>query len=229
MEKMAEALQVPFAVCAGMEFMISGPNKYPPLDAQHVSQLIQRHPLAWIVSSPDGDFTVTPLPLRPRMHDSGAVTHLVGHFARSNPHVEVLKRHPRALILFRGEQSYVSPSWMSDRTWAPTWNHMGVQFVVDFEFHENVERLREVLRDMIDTMEADRPKAWRLEETAHRYEKLVPHIVSFVAHVRETKAVFKLGQDERAQIYQDMLAGLTAAGETELVDWMKRYNEQRHR
>jgi predicted FMN-binding regulatory protein PaiB len=209
--------------------MVSGPNKYPPLDAQHVSQLIERHPLAWIVSCNDGDFTVTPLPLRPRLHASGAVTHFAGHFARSNPHVEVLKRHPRALILFRGEESYVSPSWMSDRTFAPTWNHMGAQFVVDFEFHENVELLREVLRDMIDTMEAGRPMAWRLEETAHRYEKLVPHIVSFDAHVRETKAVFKLGQDERPAIYQDMLAGLANAGETELVAWMQRYNEHRQR
>lgn len=207
--------------------MVSGPNKYPPLDTRHVSQLIERHPLAWIVSANEGDFTVTPLPLRPRTDASGAVTQLVGHFARSNPHVEVLKRHPRALVLFRGEESYVSPSWMSDRTWAPTWNHIGVQFVVDFEFHENVEQLREVLRDMIDTMEAGRPKAWRLEETAHRYAQLVPHIVSFDAHVRETKAVFKLGQDEKPAIYHDMLAGLAGAGETGLVEWMKRYNAHR--
>lgn len=209
--------------------MVSGPNKYPPLETRHVAQLVERHPLAWIVSSTDGDFTVTPLPLRHRTDTSGAITHLIGHFARSNPHVDVLKRHPRALILFRGEQSYVSPSWMSDRTWAPTWNHMGVQFVVDFELHEDVDKLREVLRDMIDTMEAGRPKAWQLEETAHRYEKLVPHIVSFDAHVRETKAVFKLGQDERPQIYRDMAAGLRAAGEAELVEWMQRYNEHRER
>jgi predicted FMN-binding regulatory protein PaiB len=207
--------------------MASGPNKYPPLETRHVSQLIERHPLAWIVSCNDGDFTVTPLPLRPRMDAAGAVIQLVGHFARSNPHVDVLKRHPRALILFRGEQSYVSPSWMSDRTFAPTWNHMGAQFVVDIEFHENTDLLREVLRDMIDTMEAGRPNAWRLEETAHRYEKLVPHIVSFDAHVREMKAVFKLGQDERLPIYEGSVQGLSQSGETELVAWMQRYNAHR--
>jgi transcriptional regulator len=207
--------------------MVSGPNKYPPLEPSHVSQLIERHPLAWIVSCNDGDFTVTPLPLRPVVDASGVVTQLVGHFARSNPHVDVLKRHPRALVLFRGEQSYVSPSWMADRTFAPTWNHMGVQFVVDIEFHENTDTLREVLRDMIDTMEAGRPNAWRLEETAHRYEKLVPHIVSFDAHVRETKAVFKLGQDERLPIYQGSVQGLSESGETELVEWMQRYNANR--
>src|SRR5689334_20472093 len=132
--------------------MALGPSKYPPLDPRHVVELVERYPLASIVSCIDGDFTVTPLPLRPRLDDSGAITHFVGHFARSNPHVNVLRAHPRAVLIFRGENSYVSPSWMSDRTWAPTWNHMGAQFVVDIELQEDPAVLREVLRDMIGTM-----------------------------------------------------------------------------
>jgi transcriptional regulator len=207
--------------------MSVGPNKYPPLDPSHVVELVERYPLASIVSCVDGDFTVTPLPLRPRVAADGAITHFVGHFARSNPHVNVLREHPRALVLFRGENSYVSPSWMSDRTWAPTWNHMGVQFVVDIELQEDTAVLGEVLRDMIDTMEAGRPKQWRMEETGVRYEKLVPHIIAMRARVLESKAVFKLAQDERASIYAEMVRGLTDAGETELVSWMQRYNAHR--
>ena len=207
--------------------MLAGPNKYPPLDPHHVIDLVERYPLAWIVSCHDGEFAVTPLPLRPRTDDSGTITHFVGHFARSNPHVNVLRQHPRALLLFRGEQSYMSPSWMSDRTWAPTWNHIGAQFVVDIELQDDTEVLREVLRDMIDTMEAGRANQWRMEETGARYERLVPHIVAFRADVRESKAVFKLGQDERASTYGEMVRGLTHGGETELVAWMQRYNAHR--
>lgn len=204
-----------------------GPTKYPPLDPQHIVRLVENYPLAWIVSSNEGDFTVTPLPLRPRLDAAGKITQLTGHFARSNHHVDVLKRHPRALVLFSGEQGYVSPSWVTDRTFAPTWNHMSVQLIVDFEFHEDTAMLRETLRDMIDAMEAGRPNRWYLEETAHRYEKLVPHIVSFDAHVRETKAVFKLGQDERASIYPDVVKGFAGAGETALLEWMREYNAHR--
>lgn len=207
--------------------MPAGPNKYPPLDPAHVIELIAKYPLAWIVSCNEGDFTVTPLPLRARMDADGALVAFAGHFARSNPHVAVLKQHPRALVLFRGEESYVSPSWMSDRTWAPTWNHMGAQFVVDIEFQDDPETLRGVLRDMIDAMEGGRPNAWQLEETGARYEKITPHIIAFRAHVREAKAVFKLGQDERPQIYADMARGLAESGETELVAWMARYNAHR--
>jgi transcriptional regulator len=204
-----------------------GPNKYPPSDSRHIVELVEHYPLASIVSCNEGDFTVTPLPLRPRVDSAGTITHFVGHFARSNPHVGVLRAQPRALLLFRGENSYVSPSWMSDRTWAPTWNHMGAQFVVDIELQEDTAVLREVLRDMIDTMEAGRPQQWRMEETGARYEKLVPHIIAFQARVLESKAVFKLGQDERASIYDEMVRGLSDAGETELVAWMKRYNAHR--
>jgi predicted FMN-binding regulatory protein PaiB len=204
-----------------------GPNKYPPLDARHVTRLIEKHPLATIVSCNDGDFTVTPLPLRARTASDGTVTRFDGHFARSNPHVEVLKRHPRALLVFRGEQSYVSPSWVADRTFAPTWNHIGAQFLVDFEFHEDTTVLHETLEDMIDAMEEGRPNRWYIQETGARYPKLLPHIIAFDAHVRETKAVFKLGQDERALIYSGIVEGLAANGETALVEWMKLYNTHR--
>jgi transcriptional regulator len=207
--------------------MVAGPNKYPPLDSRHVAQLIEKHPLAWIVSSGAGDFTVTPLPLRAQAAADGSITRLVGHFARSNPHVEVLKREPRALILFRGEQSYISPSWVSDRTWAPTWNHIGAQFVVDIEFLQDPAALREVLRDLIDAMEAGRPNQWHLEEVGARYDKLAPHIVAFHAHVRESKAVFKLGQDERTPIYDDIIKGVSQTGAPDLATWMQLYNTHR--
>lgn len=72
--------------------MVSGPNKYPPLDTQHVTQLVDKYPLAWIVSCNEGDFTVTPLPLRAFSDNGAPITRLVGHFARANPHVDVLKR-----------------------------------------------------------------------------------------------------------------------------------------
>jgi len=208
--------------------MITGINKYPPQNPADVAELIERHPLASIISCNDGDFTVTPLPLRAQIGADGAIRRLVGHFARSNPHVGVLRRNPRALVLFRGEHSYVSPSWVSDRTFAPTWNHTGVQLVVDFELKEDPQILGEVLRDMVDAMEAGRPNPWHVEETGARYAKITPHIVAFHAHVREMKAVFKLGQDERPQIYHDIMAGLSQqAGATPLVDWMKRYNTHR--
>ncbi|HET9694417.1 MAG TPA: FMN-binding negative transcriptional regulator, partial [Steroidobacteraceae bacterium] len=93
----------------------------PPAEAD-VTRLVLEHPFAWLVTAHDGAFAATPLPLRPVLDAQGAVTALLGHFARSNPHVELLRRVPRTLVLFLGPHGYVSSSWFADRTRTPTWN-----------------------------------------------------------------------------------------------------------
>ena len=106
------------------------------------------------------------------------------------------------------------PSWMSDRTWAPTWNHMGVQFVADFEFHEDVGVLREILRDMIDTMEAGRPKRWHLEETGAPIREAPSRTSSrFDAHVRETQARLQARPGRAPADLPGIVKGLAENGE----------------
>jgi hypothetical protein len=48
-------------------------------------------------------------------------------------------------------------------------------------------------------------------------------VVAFDAQVTATKAKFKLGQDERRDVFADILAGLAADGDSELVCWMQAY------
>src|SRR5205814_1036756 len=102
---------------------------FTPRSQQDLERLITEYPLAWVVS-PGADVRATLLPLQ-AVKDAGRMTGLMGHFARSNPQVQLLQREPRALILFLGTQGYISPSWMTDRTRAPTWNYVSAQFIVD--------------------------------------------------------------------------------------------------
>src|SRR5262245_65314266 len=85
--------------------------------------LIEAYPLAWVVSNGADGFAATPLPMMVDTDASGALVRLIGHFAKSNPQVADLERSPRALFLFQGPHAYISPSWISDRTWGPTWNY----------------------------------------------------------------------------------------------------------
>ena len=107
---------------------------------------------------------------------------------RANPMRAAFERSPRALILFNGPQGYMSPSWVSDRTWAPTWNYAVVQYLVTVEFDETPARLDAHLHDLVDAMERGRPKAWHPSEMGERYEKLRRMIVPFDAKVIEQRA-----------------------------------------
>jgi transcriptional regulator len=201
--------------------------RFAPPSEQDVTRLVLEYPLAWIVSAADGEFAATPLPLRPVIDPQGGIVELRGHFARSNPHADLAHRVPRALLLFTGPNGYVSPSWLGDRTRAPTWNYAMVQYVVDLEFVEDAERRDDMMRDLVDAMEAGRPNAWSIEDMGTRYERLAAGVRCFRAHIRERRVRFKLGQDERATEYADIVAALASTGDHTLLEWTRRANTSR--
>jgi transcriptional regulator len=202
-------------------------DKYAPPDEADVLRLVHERPLAWIVSSEAGDYCATALPLRPVTGPSGHIERLAGHFARSNRHVGILQRNPRAMILFLGPQGYISPSWMSDRTQAPTWNYASAQFVADIEFTQSADKLSDHLNDLVGAMEAGRNRAWSPKDMGARFEMLAKRVTGFDAVILERRVKFKLGQDERDDVYHDIMSALAAAADPELYEWMKRSNPGR--
>lgn len=189
-----------------------------------IERLVLSHPFAWLVSGVGEDARDTPLPIRPVFGADGALDGLVGHFARSNPHLEALRRDPRALILFMGPNGYVSPSWMADRTQAPTWNYASVQFLVEITLVEEESGILAVLTDLAEDMERDRPDAWRPEEMGERFRGLARGVVGFIARVLETRPGFKLGQDERDDVFEDIMAALAKQGAADLRSWMASFD-----
>lgn len=209
--------------------MTAEDDRYAPASEADVTRLVIEHPLAWVVSTSADEWRATPLPLRPVIPpgEGRPIEALIGHFARSNPQVALVRRQPRALILFMGVQGYVSPSWLADRAQAPTWNYATAQYLVELELTEGEPARDAALADLVGAMEAGRPSAWSSSEMGARYRSLARSIVAFRARVLERRVRFKLGQDERADVYADILWGLDRTGSAALGDWMRRSNPGR--
>jgi transcriptional regulator len=199
---------------------------FAPRSARDVADLVLSQPLSWVVSGVGADFRATLLPLRPEVDASGAVVRLVGHFARSNDHSRLLQQNPRAHILTLGAHGYISPSWIHDKTWGPTWNYASAQFTVELDFFEAPEAIETHLRDLVDAMEAGRPDAWNIDQMGPRYHALSRRVIGFRAHVHEIRAKFKLGQDERDAVFQDIAAALERTSQGELLEWMSEFNRR---
>ena len=205
-------------------------QKFAPPSETEVTRAVLEYPFAWLITmDPAGDFAATPLPLRPVIDGRGEVSALLGHFARSNPHVALLRRVPRTLVLFMGPHGYISSSWLTDRTRTPTWNYVTAQYLVDIELIEDDPAATdEIVADLIAAMETGRPGAWSSAEMGARYARLVSGIIAFRAHIRERRVKFKLGQDERDSEYADIMRALaTAGGDRMLREWMQRANPSR--
>ncbi len=201
------------------------PAKYAPKSDADIIDIVTRYPFAWIVSAAGG-FGATQLPIRPHIED-GKLTGLIGHFGRNNPQIERLRATPRALLLLTGPHRYISPSWLTDRTQAPTWNYASLAFDCDIRLIEDAPGIEAILRDLIDTMEAGRDAAWSLDDMGERAARLARGVVGFHAKIIDVQAAFKLGQDEAAQEYEEILAALDREGATDLAATMRQQNPDR--
>lgn len=201
-------------------------SRFSPRSETQVTELVSRWPLAWIVS-PDQPTLATPLPLRPEQVDGERIVTLIGHYARVNPQVAHLQQSPRATLLFMGPNGYVSPSWFTDRTQAPTWNYAAISYDARIEFLDNHADLDRIVRDLVEAMEGPLPNRWRIEEMHARYEQLLLRIIPFRAHILATKAKFKLGQDERNDVYPEIIRGLASGNHADLIELMNAANPER--
>ena len=195
---------------------------------QDLIDLVAGHPLAWLCSAgPDG-LMATPLPLLLQHDAAGHPIAVEGHFARANPHVAALRADPNALVLWMGVQGYVSPSWMADRTQAPSWNYASAQCRVTLRFtDDDDEAILRHLRSLAAAHEGGRPRAWSIDEMGARLQHLAQRVIGFRADVTELQQRYKLGQDERDDVFADILGGIAASGQAALGDWMRRFNPRR--
>ena len=96
--------------------------------ADAVRELIATNPLALIVSILDNTTHVTPTPLL--LHRDRDRDWLMSHIRQS----------PGATVKFLGPNAYVSPSWLNDRTQAPTWHYALAALDVEIEVNEDEPR-----------------------------------------------------------------------------------------
>ena len=89
---------------------------------------------------------------------------LLGHFARNNDHWKRADGQ-RALVIVRGPDCYVSPSWYaSEREHGrvvPTWNYMTAHVHGTVVIHDDLAWLDTLVRRLTDLHEAQRPAPWR--------------------------------------------------------------------
>ncbi len=186
-------------------------------------ELVRQHPLAWIVSGAAGALNATPLPVQLVCDADGRPVKILGHFARRNAHLGALASDARATVLLIGPHGYISPSWFADRTQAPTWNYASAVFDVDVSLLDTPADAHRLLDGLVDQVESDRPGRWNSREMGERYDRLAANVVGFEAKVVGMRSRFKLGQDERDDVFADILRGLDLVDEPALAGWMRRF------
>lgn len=188
-------------------------------DGADVQKLVEGYPLAWVCGGGAADMEASLLPLIGRFDEQGTLVELIGHLMRSNPLHAALAADPRATILFRGPDSYISPEHAGLRDWGPTWNYAQIKIRADVTFDDDLTESS--LDLLIEAMEKGRLQPWSKEELGERYRAMLSRIIGFRATVTDLSGKFKLGQDEGKEALATIVETLP---DQAMVAWMRRFN-----
>lgn len=139
---------------------------------------------------------------------------LVSHIPLVDPVATALSAGQRALVIFNGARSYVSPAWYAEPG-LPTYNFVTLHAQGTAERMQDQDELRAHLLDLISVHEATRnvPGAeWQPDDVAEaRMDVLLPRIMGFRIRVDDMQAKAKLGQNRSAQDQIEVAATLASS------------------
>ena len=153
-----------------------------------------------------------PLLLNP---DEGPYGTLYGHLARANPHCKALAEGVENLVIFAGEQAYISPSFYPSKAEhgkaVPTWNYLAVHAYGTAEVFDDAERLLALVSRLSNKHEADRSDPWSVSDAPADYiDSMLKAIVGFRLPITRLDGKRKLSQNRNAADQAGVRSGLLA-------------------
>jgi transcriptional regulator len=192
------------------------PRHFAETRVDVLHELIRRHPLGTlIVAGSDGlDATHVPFEIAPEPAPFGT---LRCHVARANPVWQQIGADRPVLVVFQGEQCYVSPSWYVAKQEhgkvVPTWDYVAVHAYGTAKAVEDAAWLRQMVEDLTNRHEHGRAEPWHVSDAPAEYvEKLLGAIVGVEIPVTRLIGKSKLSQNRSVADRQGVVAGLERDG-----------------
>ncbi|WP_350023403.1 FMN-binding negative transcriptional regulator [Pseudomonas protegens] len=193
------------------------PRAFVDEDLARLQQLILGSRLATLVTWGALGLQASHLPL---LLDpgQGANGTLYGHLAKANPQCAELASGAEALVIFTGEDAYVSPSFYPSKAEhgkvVPTWNYVAVHAYGQPEVFTDPQRLLKVLEGLTERHEAGRPQPWQVTDAPADYlEGMLRAIVGFALPIQRLEGKRKLSQNRSAEDIAGVREGLAASAD----------------
>jgi transcriptional regulator len=168
-------------------------------------QMLRRHPLGMLVThGPNGlDANHIPFEFNPAAGTPGGLGLLTGHVARANPVWQLNPSGTPVLVVFRGAEAYVSPSWYPSKhlhhRQVPTWNYEVVHAHGLLQVHDDPRTVRGIVARLTRHHEAAEPRPWKMGDSPPEFiDTLVQAIVGITVQITRLEGKRKLSQNKDA-------------------------------
>jgi transcriptional regulator len=176
------------------------PEHFLMKNLEVIHQIIQTNPQGALVTmTPEGlDANHIPFEL-----DAGHGV-LTAHVARANPVWQQCKDGAEVLVIFRGNESYISPNWYPSKheihRQVPTWNYEVVHVHGQLTVQDQEKFVRGVVGRLTRKHEATEPKPWKMGDSAPEYiDGMLKAIVGIEIAITRLEGKAKLSQNREAR------------------------------
>jgi len=178
-----------------------------------VQELLTKHGAADLVTMTEGGLLATMLPF---LYDAERKV-LQGHLARNN---EQWQRAVigEALVILRGVDSYVSPSWYAAKREhgrvVPTWNYVTAHVYGELTVHDDPGWTGDLVRRLTRLHEGSRSEPWSVDDAPAKFVSgQLRAIVGIELAITRIEAKVKLSQNRSAADVDGVIAGLRSDGD----------------
>jgi transcriptional regulator len=135
---------------------------------------------------------------------------LRAHVAIGNPQLEDFRAGSRALVIFQGPHTYVSPSWYVQPQNVPTWNYTVVHAYGVPRIMER-DAMVALLKNLVGKHESAFQKPWDFDPEDPFMQKQMPAIAGFEIKIAKLQGKFKLNQNRTAADRAGVIEALSAS------------------
>ncbi|MGB4066256.1 MAG: FMN-binding negative transcriptional regulator [Azonexus sp.] len=188
------------------------PKHFAETDVGVMHELMRAHPLATLVTQgPNGlDANHIPLHLDAAAGPNGT---LRGHVARANPLAADATVNRKILVIFKGPDSYISPSGYATKAEhgkvVPTWNYAAVHAYGELRLIDDAEWLLAQLHALTAEHEAGLPRPWAVNDAPADYiGKMLGAVVGIEISIDRLVGKWKVSQNQPAVNQASLIAAL---------------------
>ena len=199
------------------------PDHFSIKNVEAMHTIIKTHPLGVLVTmTPEGlDANHIPFEL-----DAGRGV-LTAHVARTNPVWQQCGNGVDALVIFRGEESYISPNWYPSKhefhRQVPTWNYEVVHVHGRMVVQDTEKFVRGVVGRLTRKHEATEAKPWKMGDSTPEFiDGMLKAIVGIEISITRMEGKAKLSQNREDRDRLNAAEVLASHGEVELSKAMRK-------
>jgi transcriptional regulator len=174
--------------------------------------MIHEHPFASLVSMQESDIVADHLPLiiHPELSTHGT---LRGHVARGNPIGRKLDEDIEVLVMFRGPQHYITPSWYPSKKEhgkvVPTWNYIMVHARGKIKIHQDTDWILSHLTELTHRNENGRKEPWKVSDAPSDFiKRQLRSIIGIEIKITSLQGTWKTSQNKKLEDNMSVSEGL---------------------